>query len=69
MWFVYLFFIRNDRMQDNDSSIDTHTEYSFTEVGDVEAINDDSIFQMPAHILKIGPRKLFVTKNDFKQIS
>jgi hypothetical protein len=56
-------------MQDNDSSIDTHTEYSFTEVGDVEAINDDSIFQMPDHILKIGPRKLFVTKNDFKQIS
>jgi hypothetical protein len=26
-------------------------------------------FKMPAHILKIGPRKLFVTKNDFKQIS
>jgi hypothetical protein len=33
------------------------------------AINDDSIFQMPDLILKIGPRKLFLKKDDFKQIS
>jgi hypothetical protein len=51
--------------------METNTEYSYTDGDDVEStnFNDDSIFQMPDLILKIGPRKLFVTKNDFKQIS
>jgi hypothetical protein len=30
---------------------------------------DDTIFQMPDLTLKIGKRKLYVTKDDFKQIS
>ena len=51
------FFIRNDRMQDNDSSMENNTEYSYTDGDDVEStnVNDDSIFQMPDLILKIGP--------------
>ena len=58
-------------MQDNDSSMENNTEYSYTDGDDVEStnFNDDSIFQMPDLILKIGPRKLFLKKDDFKQIS
>ena len=58
-------------MQDNDSSMDNNTEHSYTDGDDAEStnFNDDSIFQMPDLILKIGPRKLFLKKDDFKQIS
>jgi len=68
---VCLSFIRNDRMQDNNPSMENNTEYSYTDEDGAEStnFNDDSIFQMPDLILKIGPRKLFVKKDDFKQIS
>ena len=51
--------------------MDNNTEHSYTDGDDAEYtnFNDDSIFQMPDLILKIGPRKLFVKKDDFKQIS
>jgi hypothetical protein len=41
----------------------------FREEADDESADDDTIFQMPDLTLKIGKRKLHVTKDDFKQIS
>ena len=34
-----------------------------------ESADEDTIFQMPDLILKIGKRKLYVKSDDFKQIS
>ena len=53
--------------EEDDSSMDNLPEYE-TET-DVESAEGDTIFQMPDLTLKIGKRKLYVSSNDFKQIS
>ena len=60
-------FIRTVAIQGDESSMDSFPEYASE--ADDESADDDTIFQMPDLTLKIGKRKLHVTKDDFKQIS
>ena len=64
---TYFMFIRNVADQRNYSSMDSTPEYAAAT--DVEFADKDTIFQKQDLTLKIGKRKLFVRKDDFKQIS